>query len=91
VQLVSSITSTSQYALQWKKQEQSSWDGVSSKQLIVNTSDSGSSHIADDCEPGTTYCVRIVRDGKDYSNELVVDTEPVGCTPGQKQGCCVIS
>lgn len=80
------------YTLQWKEQSQPSWDAtiqsrpITSTDTVINTS-------ADDLQPGTTYCLRLYdNDTQQCSAELIVDTEQVGCTPGQKSGCaCIIS
>lgn len=48
-----------------------------------------------DLIPSTSYCLRLIQvdnDGNEvgeYGPELIVDTEAVGCTPGQKS-CCVV-
>jgi hypothetical protein len=52
--------------------------------------------IATPLLPGQTYCLRLVciqSDGEiigDPSNELVCDTDQVGCTPTETKSCCTI-
>ena len=81
------------YILQWKQAitQTSSWDDsskIGSKQLEPGATTA----MAVDLEPGTTYCLRLVVPSSNMAGpELFIDTEQVGCTPGQKNGCCVIS
>lgn len=84
------------YKLSWKQHPQP-WSEAESK-LIRPSPSSPSSKIkveANDLLPSTTYCLRLImvdEDGKefgDYSPDLIVDTEAVGCTPTEKS-CCVV-
>jgi hypothetical protein len=40
--------------------------------------------------PGMTYCVRLVCEGKDPGPELIIDTEQVGCTPKSSCNCAIL-
>mmetsp|Transcript_20097 Transcript_20097/g.25380 ORF Transcript_20097/g.25380 Transcript_20097/m.25380 type:complete len:114 (-) Transcript_20097:649-990(-) len=81
------------YKLSWKQHPQP-WSEAESK-LIHPSSQQKIRVEAADLIPSTTYCLRLVMvDGNgnevgDYSPELIVDTEAVGCTPQQKS-CCVV-
>lgn len=46
----------------------------------------------EDCEPGTTYEIRLFDTAtQETGPSLIIDTEQVGCTPGQKNSsCCVV-
>jgi hypothetical protein len=76
-----------QYELQWKEYP-ASWDSCPRKTVSVNSTKTKAS--AEDLEPGTTYCVRLLVNGE-AGPELIVDTEQVGCTPKAEKGCCMIS
>lgn len=99
VEITPDTNATLCYKLSWKQHPQP-WSEASSK-LIHLSSSSPPNKIrveAEDLLPSTTYCLRSVmvdaNSGEElsaYSPELIVDTEAVGCTPGQKQSsCCVV-
>ena len=90
------------YKLCWKEAPQP-WTEAESKFIHFPTTSSTSSSSpakirveAADLIPSTSYCLRLIKiDAEsrdeigDYGPELIVDTEAVGCTPGQKS-CCVV-
>jgi len=83
------------YKLQWKEHSQS-WEAAKSKTISADGANEIKA-VAENLQPGTTYCVRLVTidstSGEEKgspSPELVVDTEQVGCTPKSERGCCTI-
>mmetsp|Transcript_26103 Transcript_26103/g.36802 ORF Transcript_26103/g.36802 Transcript_26103/m.36802 type:complete len:112 (-) Transcript_26103:140-475(-) len=82
----------SEYELQWKPYPASWETGAKSKNVSVSGKKTKS--VITDLEPGTTYCIRLAcKDATGRSGEpgqeLIVDTEQVGCTP-QEKSCCTI-
>lgn len=88
---------TPAYKLSWKQHPQP-WTEAESKIIHVSKSSSSTKIKAEAIEllPSTTYCLRLAmsdsngNETSEYSPELIVDTEAVGCTPGQKKSCCVV-
>uniref|UniRef100_A0A7S2R1P6 Fibronectin type-III domain-containing protein n=1 Tax=Eucampia antarctica TaxID=49252 RepID=A0A7S2R1P6_9STRA len=74
------------YELKWKDYAAISWD---SKQVEFTTSDGKINVEVTNLNPGTTYCLKLVAEGKEEGPELIVDTETIGCTPKQKT-CCTV-
>lgn len=74
------------YDLKWKDYAAQSWD---TKKVQPTSSGSKVRVEVTNLNPGTTYCVKLVADGDVESPELIVDTEPIGCTPRQNS-CCII-
>jgi hypothetical protein len=86
------VTSISDYELQWKAIEQN-WADASSS-AVLSSGKKGTAE-ADDLTPGTTYCIRLACTSGGATGEpgpeLIIDTEQVGCTPKKSGGCgCVI-
>jgi len=90
----------SAYKLSWKEYPQP-WSEAQDK--LIHVSSPMSAGVTDkirvsvdDLLPSTTYCLRLIMidaSGNElggFSPELIVDTEAVGCTPGQKSSCCVV-
>jgi hypothetical protein len=80
------------YKLQWKEYPQT-WE--TGKSTLVAATETKA--VAQDLQPGTTYCVRLVvvdsttgEEKGSPSADLVIDTEQVGCTPKSESKCCVI-
>jgi hypothetical protein len=80
------------YKLQWKEYP-ASWESGNSTVVAATETKA----VAEDLQPGTTYCVRLVvvdsasgAEKGSPSAELVIDTEQVGCTPKSESSCCVI-
>uniref|UniRef100_A0A7S2R1G5 Fibronectin type-III domain-containing protein n=1 Tax=Eucampia antarctica TaxID=49252 RepID=A0A7S2R1G5_9STRA len=78
--------SVQKYELKWKDYAAQSWD---SKQVEFTTSDGKINVEVTNLNPGTTYCLKLVAEGKEEGPELIVDTETIGCTPKQKT-CCTV-
>lgn len=78
------------YRLEWKKHPEL-WTAARSKSATPDQV-----LEASDLEPGTTYELRLQvkdaqgHDGYPSARTVVVDTEAIGCTPGQKKRGCVI-
>mmetsp|Transcript_22158 Transcript_22158/g.30848 ORF Transcript_22158/g.30848 Transcript_22158/m.30848 type:complete len:112 (-) Transcript_22158:201-536(-) len=87
------VGDVTEYELEWKPYP-ASWE-TGSKSKNVSVSGKKTKATVTDLEPGTTYCIRLAckdatgRAGEP-SQELIVDTEQVGCTPQQKS-CCTVS
>ena len=88
----------SSYKLSWKQHPQP-WSEAESKLIHISSSTSSNKIRVEAAEllPSTTYCLKLVmvdsngNETSEYSPELIVDTEAVGCTPGQKESsCCVV-
>ena len=81
------------YELQWKQIHEPEYI----KSISVSAADPTATvvqAIATPLEPGQTYCVRLKcqQDGVlgEPSQELICDTEQVGCTPTDQKSCCVV-
>lgn len=72
----------------WKQYPQS-WQECQSK--VIPIANTAVTMEATDLLPATTYCLRLeAKDGSGVvSEDLIVDTEAVSCTP-QARSCCVI-
>lgn len=83
------------YKLQWREYSQT-WDTASTGKAITASLDgSKTKAVAEDLQPGTTYCLRLtlVSTGQEKVSpgpELIIDTEQVGCTPKSSGGCAVL-
>jgi len=94
------------YALCYKEYEQSwedNWDRPTQSKIISSTEISQSTTksgtiiaIAEDLNPGTTYCVRLIAhdvngdDQGDPGPDLIIDTETVSCTPKPSRSCIIL-
>ena len=83
--------------LQWKEHP-ASWDTPSHVESAqVSTTGGKCKAVAEPLQPGTTYCVRLLLKNSageegPPGEELILDTEQVGCTPKAEKGCsCTVS
>ena len=89
------IASITTYELQWKNIEQG-WTDASSTSVAAGSNGKKKCQAeANDLQPGTTYCVRLVcvasNGGRgEPGSELIIDTEQVGCAPKTGGGGCHI-
>jgi len=80
---------TAEYKLNWKEHPQN-WDEHGQTKIIQLVQGGGKQKVtADNLNPGSTYCVRLLVDNEPGA-ELILDTEQVGCTPEASGGCCII-
>lgn len=87
-----SVSVADKYQLEYKRFEQD-WASATSITLVPEGGLVKGEAV--DLEPGATYCLRvycIASDGTKGApgNDLIVDTEQVGCTPQAEKSCCVI-
>lgn len=86
------LDGVSKYELQWKEHPEN-WE-LHGQSKAVSSRETNRVTAAG-LNPGATYCVRMVCVGGGEKgqpgNELIVDTEQVGCTPKADQGCsCIV-
>ena len=62
-------------------------DWNNSKEFFVNA-DEGKCNVYN-LEPGTPYSLRL-KCGGEYSQEVVYDTLPIGCTPKKRKRCVIM-
>lgn len=92
IEFIVDVATGINYTLSYKQHPQQ-WNDATSIPLQMQ----GTNKIiaqAVDLLPATTYCLRVtakdLASGQEVvSPELIVDTEAVGCTPGQKS-CCIV-
>jgi hypothetical protein len=89
------IPKVNNYELQWKFAQQQSWGSSAqhTKPIMTGVAGGNCDAIAEPLQPGSSYSVRLAIPNDPQIQpgaEITVDTEQVGCTPGQKQGCCSI-
>ena len=98
---VNKVNNALTYKLSWKQYPQP-WSDAQTKLIHIPTNNNSNNNSKIKAEvadllPSTTYCLRLimVENGNEFgqhSPELIVDTEAIGCTPGQKSSscCCTI-
>lgn len=95
IEFIIDPTIAATYILSFKQHPQQSWEDNAVRNIpLKNQGTNKITSTAFNLLPATTYCLRIVAvdvaSGQQcVSPELIVDTEAVGCTPGQKT-CCVV-
>lgn len=80
------------YQLEWKEYAKA-WDDMPACRSLPA---SQTKVVLSNLQPGATYCIRLVlldNSGLatgEPSDDLIIDTEQVGCTPNSKKSCCVV-